>query len=80
MPSLEEFTNAVKEYFQVGWWSLSAEQVDNYIRSEEAQEQILDQYNQSKKKYESGKTTREQILVGTASSIGNCLVYMYDGI
>lgn len=77
MPSLEEFTTAVKEYFQVGWWNLSAEQVDNYIYGEEAQELITNRYNEAVKRYESGRITKQQILVGVASSAGNCLVYMY---
>lgn len=77
MPSLEEFTKAVKEYFQVGWWSLSAKQVDAYIYGEEAQELITNRYNEAVKEYKSGKITKKQFLVGAASSAGNCLVYMY---
>lgn len=77
MPTLEEFTTAVKEYFQVGWWSLSAEQVDDYIHGEEAQELITNRYNEAIEKYNSGKITKQQFLTGIASSAGNCLIYMY---
>lgn len=77
MPSLEEFTNAVKEFFQTGWWSLSAEQVDDYIYGEEAQELITNRYNEAVKQYKNKEITKQQFLVGVASSAGNCLVYMY---
>lgn len=77
MPSLEEFTIAVKEFFQVGWWNLSAEQVDDYIYGKEAQELITNRYNEAAKKYKNGEITSHQFMVGVASSAGNCLVYMY---
>lgn len=77
MPSLKEFTKAVKEYFQVGWWNLSAEQVDEYINGEEAQEQIISRYNEAVEKYKNGEITERQFMVGIASSVGNCLIYMY---
>lgn len=77
MPSLEEFTNAVKEYFQVGWWSLDAEQVDDYIYGEEAQELITNRYNEAVKKYKNKEITKRQFITGVASSAGNCLIYMY---
>ena len=77
MPSLEEFTTAVKEFFQVGWWNLSTEQVDDYIYGEEAQELIMNRYNEAVKKYKNGEITEYQFMVGVASSAGNCLVYMY---
>lgn len=77
MPSLEEFTNAVKEYFQSAWWNLNVDQVDDYINGEEAQELITNRYNEGVEKYKRGAITSRQFLVGLASSTGNCLVYMY---
>lgn len=77
MITIEEFTNAVKEYFRIGWRKLSDEQVDEYIYEEEAQELIINRYNEALEKYNSGKITKLQFLVGVASSAGNCLIYMY---
>ncbi len=77
MITIEEFTNAVKEYFRIGWRKLSDEQVDEYIYGEEAQELIINRYNEALEKYNSGKITKLQFLVGVASSAGNCLIYMY---
>ena len=77
IPSLEEFTNAVKGYFQVGWWNLSAKQVDDYIYGEEAQELITNRYNEAVKKYKNKEITERQFMIGIASSAGNCLIYMY---
>ena len=77
MITIEEFTNAVKEYFRTGWRNLCDEQVDEYIYGEEAQELIINRYNEALEKYNSGKITGLQFLVGVASSAGNCLIYMY---
>ena len=46
MPTLEEFTNIVKLYFIDGWKNLTSEQVDEYIYGEEAQELIINRYNE----------------------------------
>ena len=77
MITIEEFTNAVKKYFRTGWRNLSDEQVDEYIYGEEAQDLIINRYNEALEKYNSGKITKLQFLVGVASSAGNCLIYMY---
>ena len=77
MITIEEFTNAVKEYFRTGWQNLSDEQVDEYIYGEEAQELIINRYNEAVNEYNSGKITKQQLLIGAASSAGNCLIYMY---
>ena len=77
MITIEDFTSAVKEHFKTGWWNLSDEQVDEYINGEEAQEEITNRYNEAVKRYKNGELTKEQFLVGVASSVGNCLIYMY---
>ena len=79
MPRLEEFTKAVKEIFQECWWSLTAEQVNDYIYGEEAQSVIVNRYNEAVKNYKSGKITKKIFMIGVVSSVANCLCYMYDG-
>jgi hypothetical protein len=76
-PTYEEFEKAVTYYFKDGWKTLSDEQVMEYIKSEEAQEAIREKYADDVSAYESGKITRRQFMVGGASAVGNCLVYMY---
>lgn len=77
MPTLEEFTNIVKLYFRDGWKNLTSEQVDEYIYGGEAQELIINRYNEEVKAYKNGDITEQQFLVGATSSVANCLIYMY---
>ncbi len=77
MPTLEEFTNIVKSYFREGWKNLTSEQIDEYIYGEEAQKEIKNRYNEAVRKYKNREITKRQFIVGVASSVGNCLIYMY---
>lgn len=77
MPTLEEFISIIKEYFQSAWRNLSTDQVDEYINEEEAQEVITHRYNEAAEEFKSGKITENIFKVGVASSVANCLAYMY---
>lgn len=72
-----EFRTEVKNNFVDGWPNLSDEEVEEYLNSEEAVREIRREYNESVEELKTGKITERQFLVGAASAVGNCLVYMY---
>ena len=67
-PTYEEFYNAVKKYFWSGWKSLPEKEVDDYLQSEEAQEEI---------RCKKGIISRKVFMIGGASAVGYCLELMY---
>ena len=76
-PSYEEFEKEVTKYFRDDWTTLSDKQVAEYIKGKEAQEVISNRYKDYLKRYRDGEISYNVFMVGGASSVGNCLVYMY---
>ena len=76
-PAYEEFYNAVKKYFWSGWKKLSEKEVDDYLHSEEAQEEIKYRYNEKLNKFKKGIISRKVFMIGGASAVGYCLELMY---
>ncbi len=76
-PTYEEFYNAVKKYFWSGWKSLPEKEVDDYLQSEEAQEEIRCRYNEKLNKFKKGIISRKVFMIGGASAVGYCLELMY---
>lgn len=77
IPTLEEFTEAVKAGFKHGWPNLSDEEVDRYFATEEAQSVIRNGYYSDRARLEAGEITENVFKVGCVSSVAVCLIYMY---
>lgn len=74
-PTYEEFYEKVKYYFWDGWKSLSEQEVDEYLHSEE--EKIRRDYQSNLRKFNNGEIDRKTFMIGGASSVGYCLELMY---
>lgn len=77
MPTLEEFTKAVREDFCQHWATLTDEQVDEYLNGEEAQKEINRRYKSAVLRYNRGEISDLQFKESIASSVGYCLSLMY---
>lgn len=75
-PTYEEFFQAVKKSFWGGWRSLSEEEVDRYLATEEAQSE-LKRYSGYLARFNAGEITRNVFMVGGVSSVANCLILLY---
>jgi hypothetical protein len=76
-PTYEEFYKEVKEGFRFWWKSLSEKEVDDYLHSEEAQEEIKYRYNENLNEFNKGEIDRKTFMIGGASSVAYCLQMMY---
>ena len=76
-PTYEEFYNVVKKDFWKAWANLPESEVDDYLQSEEAQEEIKYKYNEKLNKFKKGIISRKVFMIGGASAVGYCLELMY---
>ncbi len=77
IPSYEEFRACVKEHFKQFWSNLSDAEVEKYLSSEEAVQEIRREYNEAVADMKAGKITEKNFLIGYAGGVGTCLAYMY---
>ena len=77
IPAYQEYEDAVKKCFWKYWSSLSREEVDEYIRSEEAQNEIKSQYDSDIKAYKKGEIPLSVIMQGGVGGTAYCLSLMY---
>ena len=75
--TIEEFRQNVKETFSALWPSLTDAEVEAYLSSDEAVEQIENGYKSNLLEYENGEQTFAQFSIGGAGSVGMCLSLMY---
>ena len=76
-PSYEEFAQLVKDHFAKTMTSLSKEQVEDYLNSEEAQGVIKEQYIHCEKRLERGEITESVFRQGGVYAASNCLDMLY---
>jgi hypothetical protein len=76
--SLEEFEKLVKDYFRKRNPCLEDEDIERYLKTDEAKKEIRDAYNSDIKKYKSGEYSYDEFMIGTVSAVANCLTYMYE--
>ena len=74
-PTYEEFYNVVKKDFWKAWANLPESEVDDYLQSEEAQEEIKYRYNEKLNKFKKGLISRKTFML--ACGVGHCLSLMY---
>ena len=77
MPTFEEFREKVTEGFAERMKHLSEAEVDEYMQSEEALEEVHDAYSYSSGMYKGGKINRTIFLNGGVASCAHCLSLMY---
>lgn len=73
----KDFDEEVKKVFWECWPSLSEQEVDEYLKSEEAQKVITEEWEMSLRDFNAGKITRKQVVIGGGSAAGSCLEMMY---
>lgn len=73
----EKFFNEVKRVFSHQCAYLSEKEVDEYLSSSEAKEEIDNRFNRDIKKYRNNEMTEKVFVVGGGSSVGYCLSLMY---
>ena len=76
--SLEEFEKLVHDDFRKSNRCLEDEDIERYLKTDEAKKVIRDAYNSDIKKYKSGEFTYEVFTIGCVSSVAYCLTYMYE--
>ena len=77
-PSLEEFTELVKNEYLDPEWVVDEKDAMIYFNGEEAQNHIKTEYRSAMKKYENGKLGVEGFREGYASRVAYCLYMMYE--
>lgn len=75
--TFEEFRELVKNEFEERMPQLDAEQVEEYLNSEDSVGVIKDEYAVSVKQFEKGEITEEQFRIGGASAAAHCLYMLY---
>lgn len=78
IPTLEQYTEAVKISFKESMPNLSDSEVDDYIyHDEEAQQEIRTRYQQDVNALKSGEITLDVFNSGAVSSVAYCLSWLY---
>lgn len=76
-PTYNDFFDVVSQHFKKLNYIKSNRENDEYLKSEEAVQEIRNAYNNNKAQYENGEITRDVFMVGSASSVAYCLYMMY---
>ncbi len=78
-PSLEEFTQLVKEDFKCWFTGITDAAVDRYFETDEARNEVEDRYNENVEELKSGEITTMIFRIDCVASVAMCLSLMYDG-
>ncbi|MCD8287072.1 MAG: hypothetical protein LUD50_07610 [Clostridia bacterium] len=78
-PTLEEFTQIVKEYFECYYGSISEAALDRYFESDEARRVVGNRYKEHLEDLKNGEITTKIFRIGCAAAVGDCLAFMYEG-
>ncbi len=77
-PSLEEFTNLVKEQFDYGRHGFRRDQRDRYFYGPEAQNYIIQCYVESFQKFQQGEIGEAGFRIGRVGAVASCLILMFE--
>ncbi len=77
-PSLEEFTERVKGYFDCYYHGLTEKQIDDYFLTEAAQRETKNAYQWNIERLQNGEIEEEAFLWGCAASVAECLSLMCE--
>lgn len=77
IPTLEEYSEAVKEALSLYLSHLKEAEIDSYLATKDSKEDIENAYNEKVKRMEDGKITRKIFLEGAASSTAHNLYMLY---
>ena len=82
IPTLEQFTQAVKKHFCKLLPQITEKEADKYLASDEATQEIENAYkyayNENIGDVKDGSITAETLLQARTSAVGYCLSLMYE--
>ena len=78
IPTLEQFTQAVKKHFCKLLPQITEKEADKYLASDEATQEIENAYNENIGDVKDGSITAETLLQARTSAVGSCLSLMYE--
>lgn len=78
-PTIEEFTQWVKEDFKCWFTRITDAQVDAYFETDEAKDRVSREYNEGIEGLKSRDITSKIFRNGCVASAAECLSLMYDG-
>ena len=76
-PSYTEFEELVRKDFSRTMPNLDSKQIDDFIKSEDAQDAIRAEYDYSVVRLESGTISSEMFRTGCVSAAASCLYMLY---
>ena len=77
VPSYKEFRKAVYKSYKKSLKVQDQDEVEEYFKSDEAEEVMKNEYKNLKKKLENGDISENVILGGGAGGCAQCLVMMF---
>lgn len=78
IPTLAQFTQAVKKHFCKLLPQITEKEADRYLASNEATQEIENAYNENISDVKDGSITAETLLQERTSAVGYCLTLMYE--
>ena len=78
IPSYLDFFLKIKAYFKDAMEYLEDTDIDRYFGTEEAVFEISTRYSKYVERLQKNDATIEQMMIGGASSVANCLSLMYE--
>ncbi|MCD8306862.1 MAG: hypothetical protein LUD51_01335 [Clostridia bacterium] len=78
-PTLEEFTQLVKEYFECDFGPISEAAQEKYFQSDKVRYIVESRYKESVEKLKNAEITARIFRIGCAASVAECLSLMYSG-
>lgn len=77
MPTFEEFKNKVYQSYKKSLQVHDQNEVDEYFKSEEAEQEMRNEYDNLVKRVKNGEIEKSVILTGGAGGCAQCLVLMF---
>lgn len=77
-PTYEEFREAVKKWLVPMLKNVDEEDIEEYLTTGDAEEELRARYDEETKAYEAGEITYEVLMGGVVGSVGNCLYMLYE--
>ena len=77
-PTYEEFREAVKKWLVPMLKNVDEEDIEEYLTTGDAEEELRARYDEETKSYEAGEITYEVLMGGVVGSVGNCLYMLYE--
>lgn len=77
-PTYEEFREAVKKWLVPMLKNVDEADIDDYLTTVDAAEELRTRYDAETKAYEAGEITYEVLMGGVVGSVGNCLYMLYE--